>query len=261
MIALQPGAGRAARDKLAGLQWGLYILAALVSATYVAWLALAQVNFLYPVWHDLIGIDRTIETYGPQNRYRHGFELTSKAERCRLFAGIVDAIHDRGAGLEKLVYHDTEGHALGTLLRAAEIVHLKDVAALIEMAGRIGLCASVIAVLLLLNIRRRKLPIPAVKSLLPGLALVVALAAVIIAAGPVDVFYWLHTVVFPPGHAWFFYYQDSLMSTMMMAPVLFGYIALVWALLAVLLLTGFIALAWRMSLKAAHRGDCRWPPV
>jgi len=234
--------------RYATLQWVLYIVAALVSAAYVAWLALAQVNFLYPVWHDLIGIDRTIEIYGPRNRYRQGFELTSKAERNRLFAGIVDAIHARGAGLDTLVYYDIEGHALGTLLRAPEMVHLKDVAVLVDAFRRAGIVAIIATAALLLNIRKRRLAPPPAKSLLPRLLVpIVALAAAILVAGPVNAFYWLHTVVFPARHEWFFYYQDSLMSTMMRAPVLFGYIALVWTLLTLLLLTFCIALGRRIS--------------
>ncbi|MBA2410922.1 MAG: DUF1461 domain-containing protein [Gammaproteobacteria bacterium] len=232
----------------ATLQWTLYILAALVSAAYIAWLALAQVNFLYPVWHDLIGIDRTIEIYGPQNRYRQGLELTSKAERSRLFAGIVDGIHDRGAGLDALAYHDNEGHALGTLLREPEILHLKDVAALVDTFSRAGIVAIIASAALLQAIRKRRLAAPPAKSLLPGLLVpMIALAVIVLVAGPVNTFYWLHTVVFPAGHEWFFYYQDSLMSTMMRAPVLFGYIALVWALLTLLLLTLCIVLGRRMG--------------
>ncbi len=43
--------------------------------------------------------------------------------------------------------------------------------------------------------------------------------------GPTKVFYWGHEVVFPENNQWFFYYEDSLMSTMMKAPALFGPIA------------------------------------
>jgi hypothetical protein len=50
--------------------------------------------------------------------------------------------------------------------------------------------------------------------------------------GPVQVFYVLHELVFPAGHEWFFYYQDSLMSMMMQAPNLFGPIAVLWLVLA-----------------------------
>ena len=38
----------------------------------------------------------------------------------------------------------------------------------------------------------------------------------------------LHVWAFPDDHQWFFYYEDSLMSTMMKAPVIFAYIAIIW---------------------------------
>jgi hypothetical protein len=55
------------------------------------------------------------------------------------------------------------------------------------------------------------------------------------------VFYGLHTWIFPPGHAWFFYYQDSLMTMMMKAPELFAYIALT---LAVVSLACLMVMLW-----------------
>lgn len=228
------------------VQWILFTLAASLTAAWLAWFALAQVSFLYPLWHNLIGIDQTIEIYAPQNRYRQGFEQTTEGERSRLFAAIVDAVHDHGRGLRKLAYHDAAGRPLDKLLRGPEVVHLRDVARLIDVLRPAAITASVVFVLLLLAIRRQRLSMPSAKSLLLGVvAPVVVLSGVVLAVGPVQVFYWLHTLIFPPGHEWFFYYQDSLMSTMMQAPVLFGYIAIAWGLLSLLVLAGFLALARR----------------
>jgi hypothetical protein len=225
-------------------EWVLFGLTALLTAAYIAWLTLAQINFLYPLWHDVIGIDRTIEIFGPQNRYRQGFQQTSEAERSRLFAAIVDAIHNQGKGLRELVYHDTSGRALGRLLREPEILHLKDVARLIDQLKRFGLGASISTVALLIVIRQQRLPVPSLASLMLGAAVPLgSVTAVVLLLGPVEVFYWLHTLIFPPGHEWFFYYQDSLMSTMMKAPDLFGYIAAAWAMLSLLLLAGFLIAA------------------
>lgn len=53
--------------------------------------------------------------------------------------------------------------------------------------------------------------------------------------GPTKMFYWLHTKIFPHNHQWFFYYQESLMTTLMKAPDLFGFIATIWAVTAILL--------------------------
>jgi hypothetical protein len=230
------------------VQWLLLTVGMLLSAVYLAWIALAQVNFLYPLWHDLIGIDHTVETYAPLNRYKAGFERTSKAERSRLFGGIVDAIHAQGKGLHKLVYHDASGQPLGKLLRGPEIVHLRDVAGLIDVVRPVGIGALLVAIALLMFARRQNLVMPPVASLLGWLALpagAAALAALL--AGPVKIFYWLHTLVFPPGHQWFFHYQESLMSTMMKAPDLFGYIALVWAALTLLLLIALMGVVRRIN--------------
>jgi hypothetical protein len=223
-----------------------FVLTALPSAAYLAWLALAQVNFLYPLWHELIGIDHTIETYAPQNRYRRGFEQTTKAERSRLFAGIVDAIQDQGRGLRALVYRDAAGRRLNKLLRAPEIIHLQDVARLVDRLRTGGIAALIVTTLLLILIRWRRLSMPAAKPLLIWtLTPLAALTVTVLLLGPNKVFYRLHPLVFPPAHQWFFYYQDSLMSTMMQAPDLFGYIAAVWAALSMVVLASLLNLGRR----------------
>lgn len=221
---------------------------ALLGAAHAAWAGLAQVNFFYPVWHDIIGIDQTIEIYAPKNRYRHGFEQTSKAERSRLFAAIVDAIHNQGRGLRALVYHDISGRPLDHLLREPEIVHLQDVANLVDRLKPVGPLAAIVLGTQLIALRSQRLPMPSIMSLLlSAIASLGALAgAILILGGPVKVFYWLHTLIFPAGHQWFFYYQDSLMSTMMKAPDLFGYLAMVWAIATLLLLLTFVGFARRV---------------
>jgi hypothetical protein len=75
--------------------------------------------------------------------------------------------------------------------------------------------------------------------------LAVAVIAVLL-IGPKTVFYTLHTWVFPAGHAWFFYYQDSLMTTLMQAPNLFAGIAAEVLLLTVTLFALLITFAARL---------------
>lgn len=222
-----PSAGHRAFSRVAPAAAAAgYALLGLIAAIYLAWALLAKADFLYPLWHDLAGLDRTIERYGPQNRYRSGFEQTTKAERVRLFGAIVDAIHDGGEGLEELRYHDARGRELGRLLREPEIVHLQDVARLVDalrIAGwtALGVWLAVVAWRWRVG---RSLPRTG-PTALAGLGLVAALTAVVLLAGPVRVFYGFHEWLFPPDHQWFFYYQESLLTTMMRAPDLFGYIA------------------------------------
>lgn len=227
------GAGVKIQIRLLG---GVYTASALLVALALSWLVLAAANFSYGFWHDYGGIGDAIDRYAPQNKFRSGFELTSKQQRETLFAGIVKAIHFAPEQLRTLQYK-VEGHPQQTLLTEPEVVHLQDVARLIHvgawvMAGALLLWLGTIAFYV-----TWQQPLPSFKSQLLGTGiflLVMGLGVWIV--GPVDVFYLMHTWVFPEGHAWFFYYQESLMSTMMYAPVLFGWIALEWLVLSLVVL-------------------------
>src|SRR5690606_5060552 len=64
---------------------------------------------------------------------------------------------------------------------------------------------------------------------------ITGITLVIFITGPTKVFYWLHEQIFPDEHEWFFYYQDSLMTTLMKAPDLFGFIAVILVILMMVL--------------------------
>lgn len=223
---------------LAALYWFVFAGALLIASLFVSWQALAAFDFAYPVWHEALGIDGTIARYGPENRWRQGFEQTTPSERARLFAAIVDAIHADGRGLPDLRYHDPDGRELGRLLREPEIVHLRDVARLVRWFETAGIMALALVIVLTAEARWRHRALPPVRRFLAGAAVMLVVAGVaLLVTGPVELFYALHEVVFPNDHQWFFWYQDSLMATMMQAPDLFGAIAAVWFPFA-------LALAW-----------------
>lgn len=218
-------------------QWGLFLGLCLTAALYLSWLALAKAEFFYGLWYDVIGIEQTITEYAPKNRYRLHFENTNKAEHIRLFAELVQAIHHGGRGLDEIVYYGPDGQPLGRLLTEPEITHLKDVAVLIDKARFVGWAAAGGAGLLLLLLLAQRAPMPSITALLGVTALGVAAAGIwLVLTGPVHVFYRLHEWIFPADHQWFFYYEESLMSTLMKAPDLFGYIGAAWALTAVVVL-------------------------
>jgi hypothetical protein len=224
-------------------QWLLFVITALLAAFWLAWISLAAVDFLYPLWHDLIGIDETIAVSGPRNRHRHHFELTTKAERVRLFSAMVDGIHGQGRGLESLTYHAPTGAPIATLLTAPEVVHLRDVARLLDRLRLTGWLAVLATVALAAGFRWRRSAMPSLKALLAGvIAFVGGAGLIILLLGPVQVFYGLHTRIFPPGHSWFFYYEDSLMTMMMKAPDLFAYIAATLVVLGLAYLTVMLLL-------------------
>lgn len=210
-----------------------------LAALWLAWLLLAKVDFLYPVAYRLLDIPATLNTFVPQNRHgRQDFIRTDAAEHARLFAAIAKAVRHGGQGLEGLRYHDPQGRELGCLLTADEVIHLRDVAHLIERGERAGLLAFVGWAALALLLGLKHVPVPRAGRLLAGsVAGLAVLAGALFALGPVEVFYAWHRWVFPPDHPWFFHYQDSLMSSLMQAPNLFGFIGALWlgASLALLL--------------------------
>jgi hypothetical protein len=229
-----------------------FSLATLFSAFFLAWLSLAQADFLYPLWYKLIDIDRNISQYAPKNRYRLHFETTSAAEHARLFADIVDAVHCQGKGLEHIVYRGPDGRTI-RLLTEPEVVHLRDVARLIDLVRPIGWSAVVVWALLVVFAIGRRLALPSTRRVMVAVtASIVVLCVVTLLLGPVDTFYRLHTWIFPAGHQWYFYYEDSLMSTLMKAPDLFGYIAITWLALSLLLMAAMLWLVgWIVPRRAS----------
>jgi hypothetical protein len=222
--------------------------AAVLGSLFLAWRVLAVFDFMYPTIYNAIGIDTHIERYAPLNRYRHGFEATTRDEHLRLFSEISAAIRDDGNGLGSIVYKDTDGKTLGVLLRPPEITHLTDVSTLVALLEQAGRIAIIVVVVLLLVVRLLPIELPTpirLSSLAAAFVLLLCLGIWIV--GPVDVFYGLHRWVFPSGNQWFFFYEESLMSTLMKAPDLFGYIA-------VLLLTLSLIIFWLTVWLASRLG-------
>jgi len=198
---------------------------------------MVQADFFYSGLHDGIGIDKHIEMYAPRNRNnKNEFELTSKDERVALFHGIVEAIHHQGDGLETLSYTSTANKQV-LLLTEAEILHLKDVAGLLDKLKPLALVTTIVWMFLALLIYFKRFQVPTSKQLLLNTILLLLVGAAILSFGPERIFNQLHIWVFPENHQWFFYYEDSLMSTMMKAPDLFAYIISIWIVISMLLTT------------------------
>lgn len=218
----------------------LWVWLTLLIAIWLGWHALAQVNFLYPLWHDHAGIGANIEQYAPKNLYRKEFELTDPETRFILFQGIVEAIHNHGQGLAELSYSSSRGAT--PLLHKAEIIHLQDVANLIDFLNRLAFALSALWLFIswriYVQIGNKTITQTAIRSRDSWLNLTLGLAILIgglLLIGAKKVFYQLHIWIFPDEHQWFFYYQESLMSTMMKAPDLFAWIASSLLLLALLI--------------------------
>jgi len=213
--------------------WALTALVGFLLSLVIAWHLLSPVNFFYSQWYELIGIDDNIVEYGPLNRNRQGFEATSRAEHERLMTELVAAINHGGEGLSAIEYKDNKGQPIDSLLTDAEITHMHDVAKLIHWLNMLGVILVVALFALLILARWRGYIMPSLSGLLLKLIVLLAIAAgFVLAIGPVKVFYQLHVWLFPDKNQWFFYYEDSLMTTMLKAPVIFGPIALALVLLA-----------------------------
>lgn len=223
----------------------IYLLLLWPAALWLAWLLLARVDFMYPTAYRLLDIPATLESFVPHNRHgKRDFAQTDAAEHARLFEAISHAVRNGGDGLERLRYHDPQGRVLGTLLTRDEVTHLRDVAHLVESSERVGMLTFMgwLGLVALLLARRRALP--GAWSLLFGSGITLILSGVAVwITGPVEVFYTLHRWIFPPDHPWFFYYQDSLMSSLMQAPNLFGFIGILWVFTALWLLLVLNAIA------------------
>lgn len=214
--------------------WPTFFIAQLIGLALVSWHLLAQFHFAYPLGYQLLNLNQHITQYAPLNRYKEDFEFTSASEHWRLFGEISDAVHTSGKGLAQISYTLKNGQ-LTALMHEAEIIHLQDVANLIDRFYFIGILSLLLWASLIAIAHQQKLQLPSLKKILLGFLAGSLLASVILVAiGPTAVFYWLHEQIFPDGHQWFFYYQDSLMTTLMKAPDIFAFIAIV--LLSLLLL-------------------------
>ncbi|MFL0809995.1 MAG: DUF1461 domain-containing protein [Agarilytica sp.] len=203
-------------------------------ALALAWAVLAKFDFFYGVWHDYGGLKEGIESYGPKNRFKPGFAETTRQQRVDIFHEINVAVHRSGQGLEEITYLTPTSQGQQKLLREPEVVHLNDVAKLLDLmivvVGGVLIAWSGATVYFYKTQGR----LPKIKHQLVGLgALLLFLFLVLVMFGAENIFNTLHIWVFPKDHQWFFYYQESLMSTMMLAPLLFAWIGAAWLVLSI----------------------------
>ena len=231
------------------LLWTLYSVTSLLLCIWLAWHLSAQVNFLYPLWYSALSIDQTVTQTAPRHIHKKQFAETSIEEHYRLFAEIVTAVQNKGKGLAQIKYHHRDGQVLDTLLTRKEIIHLNDVANFVNSLNWLSLVLLVISLLLLALMFLLRAFIPKLRNLLLAvIAVVVTGVAVLSVIGLTKVFYWLHPIVFPADHQWFFYYEESLMSTLMKAPVLFAPIGVQLILLGVLMWSLHLLLLKKFSI-------------
>lgn len=207
--------------------WPAFFFSHFIATTLLAWHLLAQVHFVYPLGYQLLGLESHIAEYAPMNRYKDNFEQVSKEDHWRLFGEISDAVQNNGKGLEDIQYPLKNGQSIA-LMHKAEIIHLQDVANLINVFYLVGIICGVTWLCLLGTAKLIKLTPPSLSKVSLGfVGAILSTSVLILFIGAKKVFYWLHIQIFPDNHQWFFYYQDSLMTTLMKAPDIFAFITVV----------------------------------
>lgn len=226
----------------------------LAAALLIAWKLLHVANYGYSYWYDQLDIAAHIDQYAPQNRQnKTGFELTDRAEHEALFTAIGVAVNQDGDGLRELRYSSPDNPDGTILLTDAEAIHLEDVAILINRLVPVGWAALVLLLVLTAVARLLGWAMPGIGVSLITLACIAVIAALIIViVGADDVFSAMHEAVFPDDHQWFFYYQDSLMTTLMKAPDIFFAIGGLWALLAAGIFIAMASLLHALGARATR---------
>jgi len=225
--------------------WPLFFTCQLLALALLSWHLAAQIHFAYPQGYKLLGLEAHIAKFAPLNHYKKEFEFVAPTEHWRLFGEISDGIQSGGKGLTTISYKLANGEST-PFMHEAEIIHLQDVANLIDTFYAVGSLGALIWLGLIALAYTQKRRLPSLPKILLGFVVGLAsLAAIVMAIGAKDVFYWFHEQIFPDGHQWFFYYQDSLMTTLMKAPDIFAFIAL--------LLLGLLIATWGISLYGVNR--------
>jgi len=228
------------------LLWCTFALALLIFSLGISWQVNKTANFLYGFWYQTLQINTVISQNVPKNSQgKRDFPVNDFKLHEKMFTDIVQAIHQHGNGLADISYlnHRTISQKL---LTKSEVQHLQDVANLLDSLVNFWWLNLFILLSILMLYRRKKkqltmsapltepnkaqihslAAIPTGKQKLVSLALFILLVVSVLGLwGFTQVFYYLHTVIFPEDHQWFFYYRDSLMATIMKAPDIFAAIA------------------------------------
>lgn len=203
--------------------WLSALLLILMGCFWLSWMGQAKFQYGFGFWYEVYDIEVHIDKYGPQNRFKRGLNRVEPEEHIELFGQISEAVHNGGEGLADIRYRVGSGSQ--ALLRKPEVVHLQDVANLIDLLRPVGPIALMVGILIIsgLLLRKSRPSWRAQFGLLAGLSMLIAMVFALV--GAKAIFYQMHVWIFPKDHEWFFYYQDSLMATLMKAPDLFGGIA------------------------------------
>jgi lipoprotein signal peptidase len=237
---IQPGAFKSLAKTIGN--FGL-TLALLLSCIYLSWQILSQANFLYDQIYEHNNLEAHVNEFAPLNRNgKESFALTTKAERLRIFNNIAHEINNGGYDLGLITYTPEDAEGATKFLIEAERDHLQDVANLVSSLKPVG---AVIASLLIAfygfcwyyKVSRYQYfwrPSGIFVSLFQIATVAALCVAITFALGPQQTFYLLHEWAFSDKAQWYFYFEDSLMTTLM-PEIVFANIAALIGMLTVLI--------------------------
>lgn len=258
--------------------WCVFALILLTFSLGISWQISKTTNFLYSFWYQTLHIDEVIKKNAPKNTQgKRDFPVDNFQLHEKMFAEIVDAIHQQGNQednqednqlgklqgnlpsntLSKISYvnHQSISKAL---LTKSEVVHLQDVANLLRSVEKLWWVNLLILLGMIFFYCRKEqtISVNSIREMPTGkqkiislLSFIILLVVILSIWGFTEVFYYLHTVVFPENHQWFFYYRDSLMATLMKAPDIFSAIAAQLLLVALFLTWGVDTVLRRYQVK------------
>jgi hypothetical protein len=188
------------------------------ASLYSAWYICYSNYFFFPTVYVLDDIQGHVQKYAPLNKKgKKDFAFVTTPHHINIFYKLLKAVENNGDGLEDITY--PVGEEQKRFLTDAEVVHLKDVANLLaSMRSYMQLNVFLLAVVVFCMVRWKVWPYYTTGALGAVVLLSALGTAFVWKVGFVKVFYALHTMVFPSDHQWFFYYQESLMSTLLKAP-------------------------------------------
>jgi hypothetical protein len=225
------------------LIWPCVFIGQFLATSLLAWHLLAQISFAYPLGYKMLGLEQHIAEFAPINRHKQGFAKTKPEDHWELFAQITQAVQHGGEGLAKISYPLPNG-TREPLMHQAEIIHLQDVSNLINKFYAVGIAGGILWIVAFAIAMHQRASFPSLRRILLGFCGgIFAITTLVLTVGATKVFYWFHTKIFPDGHQWFFYYEDSLMTTLMKAPDIFAFIAV---LLLTVLITFWALGTWGM---------------
>src|SRR5690606_29763231 len=117
-----------------GLIWLGYGLCCVWLALALAWWLYARIDYSYPLWYDVLDIDRHIAEYAPQNARKPGFAQLRPQQHDQASAQLIRAVHDIAQGPAGIHYPGLGGREI-SLPDRDERVHLEDVARLLRLGS------------------------------------------------------------------------------------------------------------------------------